>query len=198
MKIGIDMDDVLTDFQKRFVALLHDMYGRPPLGTAPVDWDWSNCEVSKEEMSAAWTKAATVPSLWFLLDPLPSLDEETRGLLRELDVYHDVFFITNRFVTPGLSPLHQTKLWLNNNVGITAPNVLIAKDKGPVATVLELDAFIDDRPKNCADVLAARPKAHVFLADASHNKQFSDPAIPRVKDLKTFLNLILSGVYDNE
>jgi hypothetical protein len=195
MKIGIDVDDVCTNFQKRFVALLHEMYGRPPLSTAPSDWEWSNCQVTKEEMGAAWAKAATVFNLWQDLEPLPAFDNETRDYLLEVVRKHDVYFVTNRFPTPGASPMKQTKAWFWFCAGINSPNVMIAKDKGPMASVLELDAFIDDRPKNCLDVLAARPKAHVFLADSSHNKTFNDPNIPRVKDLKTFLKVILSEVF---
>lgn len=190
------MDDVCANFQKRFVALLHEMYGRPPLDTEPVDWDWSNCEVTKEEMAAAWKQAAVTPNLWATLDPLPSFDAETRGLLLDAHYAHDVWFITDRFQTPGLSsPLKQTKYWFGKHTLIQTPNVLIAKGKGPATSVLQLDAFIDDRPKNCEDVKSARPETKVFLCDSSHNKTYNDmhagARIPRVKDLKEFLKLVL-------
>jgi 5'(3')-deoxyribonucleotidase len=142
-------------------------------------------------MVAAWKKAATVPSLWANLEPLDSFDEETKQLLRSVITNNDVFFVTNRFDTPGRSPMKQTKAWFYIHAHVLSPNVLIAKDKGPMATVLQLDAFIDDRPKNCTDVLEARPNAQVYLADSSHNQNFSDPRIPRVKDLKEFLKIIL-------
>ena len=193
MKVGIDVDDVCSNFQKRFVALLHEMYGRPLLDTAPIDWNWSNCQLSDTEMVSAWKTAATVYGLWQDLEPLPSFDEEATELLQGAVMRHDVFFVTNRFNTKGVSPLKQTKLWLQRYAQIVDPNVLIAKDKGPMASVLELDAFIDDRPKNCTDVLAARPNARVYLCDSSHNKPFNDPRIPRVKDLKEFLKLILEA-----
>jgi 5'(3')-deoxyribonucleotidase len=193
VKIGIDVDDVCANFQKRFVALLNQMYGRTSLDTQPVDWDWSNCNVTPEEMSAAWKAAASIKNLWSSLETLPSFDEETKQLLRDVIQLHDVFFVTNRFPTPGASPMKQTKYWFYVNAFIQSPNVLIAKDKGPMASVLELDAFIDDRPKNCTDVLAARPTAKVYLCDSSHNQQFSDPRIPRVKDLNEFLKLILEA-----
>jgi hypothetical protein len=175
------------------------MYGRPSLDTAPVDWDWSNCQVSKEEMAAAWVKAADTNNLWAKLEPLPSFDYDTIMLLRELIYRHDVFFVTNRFETPGASPMKQTKHWFYVNAQIHSPNVLIAKDKGPMAAVLQLDAFIDDKPQNCLDVLGARPTARVYLADSSHNKTFvsdwnearQQPFIPRVADLKEFLKIIL-------
>jgi 5'(3')-deoxyribonucleotidase len=192
-KIGIDCDNVCCDFQKRFVALLNEMYGRPTLDTAPIDWNWSNCEVSKEEMVAAWKRCAGIRNLWSNIAPLESFDNETVYLLGTLVTRHDVYFVTNRFDTPGASPMKQTKHWFYHYAGIESPNVLIAKDKGPMAVVLQLDYFIDDRPKNCIDVQEACPNAKVYLADSSHNKTFNDPRFPRVKDLKEFLKLVLEA-----
>jgi 5'(3')-deoxyribonucleotidase len=193
MKIGIDMDDVCADFQTSYVTLLNKLYGKPPLGTAPIDWEGSNLQLTPEETTQSWIEVAKVKNFWSSLKPLPSFDLETMLLLTKLVALHDVFFVTNRFDTPGASPLKQTKYWLYLHASIQAPNVLIAKDKGPMASVLQLDVFIDDRPKNLIDVLAARPNAKIYLADSSHNQNFNDPRFPRVKDLKEFLKLILEA-----
>ena len=201
MRIGIDCDDICCDFQSSYMELLNKLYGRPPIGTAPIDWEGSNLMLSAEETKQSWLEVAKIPNFWAKLKPLPSFDYETIMLLRELIYRHDVFFVTNRFETPGSSPMKQTKYWFYVNAQIHSPNVLIAKDKGPMAAVLQLDAFIDDRPKNCLDVLGARPSARVFLADSSHNKTFvsdwneakQQPFIPRVKDLKEFLKIILEA-----
>lgn len=193
MRIGIDCDDVCCDFQSSYVALLNRIFGKPPLGTAPIDWEGSNLQLNAEETARSWAEVAKVKNFWSTLAPLPSFDTETIRLLQTALTLHDVFFVTNRFETPGASPLKQTKYWLYINAYIQAPNVLIAKDKGPMASVLQLDAFIDDRPKNCIDVLAARPACKIYLADSSHNQAFNDPRFPRVKDLKEFLKLILEA-----
>lgn len=193
MKIGIDCDDVCCDFQTSYVTLLNKVFGKPPLGTAPIDWAGSNLQLTDEETAQSWKEVAKVTNFWSHLKPLPSFDAETIRLLSTLISWHDVYFVTNRFETPGTSPMKQTKYWLYVNAFIQAPNVLIAKDKGPMASVLQLDAFIDDRPKNCIDVLEARPTARVYLADSSHNQTFSDLRIPRVKDLKEFLKLFVEA-----
>lgn len=193
MRIGIDMDDVCSNFQKKEVEIMHEMFGRPPLGTMPIDWESSNLQVSAEEYKQFWSKAAHTKNLWSSLEPLPSFNAETIRLLNIALQEHDVFFVTNRFETSGASPLKQTKYWLYVNAFIQAPNVLIARYKGPVASVLQLDAFIDDRPKNLIDVLAARPTCKVYLADSSHNQTFNDPRFPRVANLKEFLKLILEA-----
>ena len=195
MRIGIDMDDVCANFQKKEVEVMHGMFGRPPIGTMPIDWAGSNLQVSKEEYDQFWAKSATMENFWLNIDPLPSFDEETITLLLSVVMRHDVYFVTNRYETPGMSAMKQTKAWFYHHASMASPNVVLAKEKGPMATVLQLDAFIDDRPKNCLDVLAARPNAHVFLADSSHNQSFKDERIPRVKDLKTFLKIILLEVF---
>ena len=195
MRIGIDMDDVCANFQKKEVEVMHGMFGRPPIGTMPIDWAGSNLQVSKEEYDQFWAKSATMENFWLNIDPLPSFDDETVSLLLSVVLEHDVYFVTNRYETPGMSAMKQTKAWLYYHASMDSPNVVLAKEKGPMATVLQLDAFIDDRPKNCLDVLAARPNAHVFLADSSHNQPFKDERIPRVKDLKTFLKIMLEEVF---
>jgi 5'(3')-deoxyribonucleotidase len=193
MKIGIDLDDVCSDFQSSYVKLLNKMFGKPPIGTALVDWEGSNLQLNAEETKQSWEEVAKVPDFWAMLNPLVSFDKETIELLNTAHYRHDVFFITNRFATPGDSPLKQTKYWLRANADISAPNVIIAKDKGPVATMLELNAFADDRPKNVVDVQMARPSAKVYLVDSSHNQPFTSTIIPRVKNLKEFLKLILEA-----
>jgi 5'(3')-deoxyribonucleotidase len=191
MNIGIDMDDVLCNFQKKEVEIMHGMYGRPPLDTMPVDWEGSNLQVSAEEYKAFWTEAAKTYNLWLALEPLPAFNYTAMKLLQYLDTKHDLFFVTNRFKTPGLSPSKQTKAWLRIEADLNSPTVVLAKEKGPMASVLELDAFIDDRPKNVLDVLAARPCCKVYLCDSSHNKAFNDPRIPRVASFNAFAKLIL-------
>jgi len=199
MVIGIDCDDVCCNFQKRFVAVLNELYGRPALDTHPIDWNWSNCQASVEEMKAAWKYSEGIPYFWANLEPLPEFDTETIELLRRAVLRHDVYFITNRYATPGSSPMKQTKYWFSMNAGIDAPNVIIAKEKGPVATMLQLDVFIDDRPKNCTDVKQARPQCKVYLANSSHNQPYnarwceSNGVEGRVADLKEFLKLILEA-----
>ena len=184
MRIGIDVDGVLADTLHAILSQLNS------------SWDitkgWYG-GLSAEDYDAVWEKAKGIENFWAGMGSL--LDTETISVLRAVILTHDVWFITNRFETLGASPLKQTKFWLYAEAEVQSPNVVIAKDKGPVAAVLNLDAFVDDNPINCTDVLAARPNAHVFLADAAHNQTFKDERIPRVKDLKEFLKLILSEVF---
>lgn len=193
MKIGIDVDGVIADFHREWVNILERLFGPARHRTPPVHFEDDTTGYSLPQVYEARDLFLNTYNAWSDLNPLPSFDEYTKELLSETIRRHDVFFVTNRFDTPGASPMKQTKYWFYVNALIQSPNVMIAKDKGPMASVLQLDAFIDDRPKNVLDVLEARPTAKVYLADSSHNQTFNDPRIPRVKDLKEFLKLILEA-----
>ena len=47
--------------------------------------------------------------------------------------------------------------------------MLIATDKAPIINALRLDAFIDDRPENCVDVVA-HTSARVMMPDRPWNQ----------------------------
>ena len=192
-KIGIDVDGVVSDFGALWISTLKEKYGPPLQRTPPVTFEDTSSGYSLQEVHDARDVVLSIPNAWSTLKPLSSFSAEVRYLLLEAHSRHDVWFITTRFDTPGVSPLKQTKHWLCRETLMQAPNVIIAKEKGIVATMLQLDAFIDDTPKNCISVKEARPTAQVFLADLWHNKSFSDPRIPRVADLKEFLKLMLEA-----
>src|ERR1700722_5046616 len=181
MNIGIDVDDVLTD------ALSGVMEVNPK-------WDGTRWDggLTEEEVIAHWAKVGEVGNFWGNLKPLPTFDLETEELLYQAHFYHDLYFITNRFVTPGSSPLKQTKYWLMTHTCIKAANVIIAKNKGPVAKLLQLDYFFDDRPQNCQDVFnASDGKTKVYLCNAKHNQD--SKYILRLDSLKEFLKLVLEA-----
>lgn len=137
MKIGIDMDDVCDNFQKRFVEVLHSLHGKPELGTSPVDWQFSNSGLTEKQIEEGWAETRRIHNFWSHIEPLPSFDSKTRGLLCSANTRHDVYFITNRYETAGSSPLKQTKYWLYLHAYIQAPNVVISKDnKGSIANLL--------------------------------------------------------------
>lgn len=187
LRIGIDLDDVAVDFMTEFTRICNEMFGKPEIGARAADWEWSNFGLTQEQIGLAWEKIKQTYDFWTDLPVEVQLDREK---LAELDRNHDLFFITARVQTLGPSVQWQACWWLQNKIGIYFPTVLVSSDKGPLAAALKLDFFIDDRPKNCVEVKRARPECRVFVKDSSHNQDFVDPTIPRVKDLNAFISIV--------
>jgi 5'(3')-deoxyribonucleotidase len=189
MIIGIDLDDVLADFISEFTQLANAYYGRPAVGTEPVDWEWSNFGLSKEEQAFIWKEIQAIPGFWEKLKIKKGVDPR---LVYRMDRNHTVYFPTARVDTAGDSAAKQSAYWLRKNFGIEFPAVFVAYDKGPMATSLKYDYFIDDRPKNCIDIQKALPKCKVYLKDSSHNRTFDAAAngFTRVKDFNEFANIL--------
>ena len=181
MKIGIDVDGVLADTLHSILTQLN------PTWDIAKGWKGG---LSDKDYDAVWEKAKTIQNFWAHLQTEVNVDNQTCALLKHVLCLHDVWFITNRFETKGTSPMKQTKYWLHSYIGVESPNVIVAKDKGPVATILGLDYFIDDNLQNCIDVQTARPTAKVFLCSMPHNADM-ETSTPRMKDLKEFLKFIL-------
>jgi 5'(3')-deoxyribonucleotidase len=180
MRIGIDVDGVLSD---TLVAIQRKFPG----------WDTSKGwygGFTKEQFDAVWEDAKNELNFWYTIPAVSGIDYEA---FRELNRQHDLYFITDRFNTAGESAIKQTTDWVNEYLGIhRAAGVIIAKDKGPAAAVLQLDAFIDDKPKNCLDVLYSVPGCETYLCTLPHNRSWTG-TVPRVANFNEFAQIMLKG-----
>lgn len=179
-RIGIDVDEVISDFISEFVRLSHEMYGTS-LSVKPSDWLWSNFGLSAEQISVIWDRIQGTHNFWLNLKKLPTVDAYDVALLDQ----HTLFFITSRAPSVGLPVEKQTAVWLQR-VGFSYPTVIVSANKGELAEALQLDAFLDDRPENCLAVRGMAPRCKVFLQDASHNRTFESLGIKRVQNLSEF------------
>lgn len=184
--IGIDLDDVLADFMTAYTKLANEIHGRPSVDTQPVDWEWTNYGLTKDEQQVVWDRIAATPNFWASLAVEPGATWEMMERLKK----HSLSFITARVQCNGDTVQHQSCQWLLNNFGLPFPQVHVAYDKGALAAALKLDYFVDDRPKNVLEIKNAVPTCNVFLKDASHNQKFNDPRIERVKDFDTFVRFV--------
>lgn len=190
--VGCDLDDVLADFMTKFIDMASERFGIPANKILrPIDWAWSNMGWSKEQESALWQQLHDTPDFWTLLDVMPGVDPE---LVRRLSENTTLYFPTARAQAIGtLSTRDQCARWLLNKFGIPFPTVIVSTEKGPLAAALKYDYFIDDRPKNCVEVKAARPQCKVFMSDASHNQDVTLEGIPRVSGFNEFAEIVLKG-----
>jgi uncharacterized HAD superfamily protein len=212
VKIGIDIDGVLSNFNRGFIDLIEKETGKtlPALDdTYPDEWNYHKRWVTPEQDKKIWAEIRT-SMFWFELEPYAQTPI-TLVRLRELRAQgHEIYFITTR---PGELAKLDTEQWLKK-WGMSNPTVLIAgneKAKGQLAAGLGLDAFIDDKPENCEQVVAATRILHgedaqggflinhveypcqVFLVDQPYNREFGSPHIVRIGSALEALNLLMES-----
>lgn len=182
MRIGIDVDGVLSD---TLVAIHRKFKG----------WDttkgWYG-GFTKEQFDAVWADAKNTPYFWL---NIPVAQGVSPRSMMDLNDAHDLYFITDRFDTVGGSAVRQTLNWIRYQLlaGDSPAGVIVAKNKGPVAAVLNLDVFIDDKPENCLAVAEAAPTCKVYLCDLPHNLTYAGQPLARVSNFNEFAKLILEA-----
>lgn len=202
MKIGIDMDGVLADFNTAFIALIKDTTGvelPPPSDSYPSVWNYHREPggITEEQDKALWTHIMYSP-FWLTLRPLKGAEVALDELNRRAGRGDEVYFITTR---PGRDAKALTEGWLQW-YGMENPTVLISGDKGSVAKGLGLNVFIDDKPENCNEVLDETTvwepigglqdccliyhpnyRTRVFVMDAPYNRQLDRDGITRISSV---------------
>lgn len=177
MRIGIDIDGVLADFNKAFVARVRLATGKdlfpkewlPHVTPEPPTWYYDkHYGYTKEESDVVWDSIRGDKLFWRDLDPLPGM-KELCEVWPGIDAKHDVYFITAR---PGVQTKKQTEAWLRNQ-GIQGATVIISEQKGTVCQGLEIDTYIDDRPENyhAVEWYARRTRPYLFRASYNTNEQ---------------------------
>ena len=163
LRVGIDMDGTIAD-----LASLYHEYEEKLFGSRSDDAENDRVEepeplTDDEKVKAAkeagarrdaiWRALRNTENLWTTLNPLEP------GAVRLLyETMHsrgwEVFFITQRPKSAGMSVQQQTQQWLVAQ-GFLTPSVLtLTGSRGKAAHALDLDFLIDDLPKNCVDVIS--------------------------------------------
>jgi hypothetical protein len=115
--------------------------------------------LSARQQRELWNAVRARVNFW------ETLDEIEPGALARLarlvsDRRWEVIFLTSRPETAGDSAQMQSHRWLAAH-GFPAPSVFVVYgSRGKIASALQLDVLVDDRPENCLDVAidsTARP-----------------------------------------
>jgi 5'(3')-deoxyribonucleotidase len=189
--VGCDLDDVLADFIKGFMLVAQDKYGVNP-DLRPTSWEWDDCDMSADKVDGTWnTIIHDLPNWWETLDIEDGVDTV---LLHSVFNRTKMFFPTARANNVGRPVEIQSVRWLFDKFALMYPTVIVSGEKGPLATALKYDYFIDDRPKNCIDIKKACPNAKVFMKTATHNTTFdlSSSGIPRIANFNEFAKVVLA------
>lgn len=179
MKIAFDIDGVIANYVRGFMALIIALSGRDLFlesdWTDPPCWDWYKLRgYTKDEVSAAQTAILESPDFWFNLEPMTHDVAQLAIAFEELDDHHEVYFITHR---SGQHARRQTEDWLVHALGLwEVPTVLLVgyRMKGVAAKALGLDLYIDDNYDNCLDCVEQSPLTRTYLLDRAYNRVFEE------------------------
>ena len=180
MRIGIDVDGVLADFNEAYIRLTTQLTGRDLFPSRPFDittWNYpESYGYTAEEVSRVWAAIKADPFFWQGLAPYDTAEDAMRAIHLRWRANDDIYFITSR---PGIDAKKQTENWLRMYWPLyTVPplTVLISSEKGLCAQALNLDVYIDDRVENVTDVhfrTEASTRAH--LLDQPWNRHLDWP-----------------------
>lgn len=193
MKIGIDLDGCLADFNTSFIRKVVIVTGRNlfPEGYAPTEWNYpETLGYTRDEVSKVWNVIKSNRNFWARLDcyhgekVVQALD-----LLNTRQAYGDeVYFITSRV---GYKAKEQSEAWLRYH-GMAHPTVLISSEKGLCALALKLDAYIDDNVDNVMAMRVQAPNCKGFLCSRPWTVGMNVPGVTRMPSVWAMLQAVLS------
>lgn len=173
LRVAIDLDGTVADLslamhdiaRKKFRKLQEPEADDPPPdpdGALPMERPTlGDLGLTPPEIDRLWSHVLKIRNFW---TTLPEMQDGLVARIQQLadERRWDVLFITTRPTAAGHTTQVQSQDWLVAK-GFRHPSVYVVKgSRGLVATALDLDAVIDDRPENCLDV-ATQSSARALL-----------------------------------
>jgi hypothetical protein len=174
MRIAFDLDGVLADLHTPFVGTALRLF--PELDAAairtadvgaspPAEPDAEtpaadptavpslvSRPISRRQAEVIWRDITGRENFWEGLNEIESGAVARLAALVEARRW-EVVFVTSRPSADGRTVQRQTQRWLSR-LGFPMPSVFVMHgSRGRLASALDLDVVVDDRPENCLDVV---------------------------------------------
>lgn len=176
MRIGIDIDDTITNTWNYFIPIFSEKFNIPmnKIKQLPPYYGSIKEIVSLEEYFSLMRKHED------LMQEMP-LKPDVKEILTKLkEEGNTIIFITARGNKGYSDPYLITKKYLDDN-SIPYDKIIInAYEKGTVCKKEKIDLFIDDNLKNCIDV--SNQGIEVIMMEAEYN--INDIQFTRMKNWK--------------
>jgi len=107
--------------------------------------------LSPRQQRQLWDAVKSIPNFW------ETLDETEPGIVARIAETArarrwEVIFLTSRPSSAGDIVQAQSQRWLRR-LGFDLPSLfVVSTSRGRIASALELDVVVDDRPENCLDI----------------------------------------------
>jgi len=174
LRVAIDLDGTVADLSRAMHVVAKKKFRKlqePDANPSPEEAD-GTLPMERPRLRDLGLGAADLDRLWRHVlkqrNFWTTLDEMTDGIVARIQQLADerrweVLFITTRPLAAGATTQVQSQEWLASK-GFRHPSVYVVKgSRGRVATALDLDAVIDDRPENCLDVATESPARAILV-----------------------------------
>lgn len=178
MRIGVDIDGVLTD-EHRFII----DYGTKFLNDEGIEYTLHDdiydnrkiFEINKSQYDAFWRKYLVYYSENILIRPFAS--EVIKKLKQE---NNEVYIITSRSFTTYENEYRQkmqniVKNWLEKN-NVVYDEIIFSTNKADICKKMNIDVMVEDKPENILSISKIIP---VICYDHPYNKGLFDENIIR-------------------
>ena len=154
LRIGCDLDGTLADLDAVLVREAERLFGPRA--------DQLSAFQSRRQRRAVWSHIAATKNFW------TTLEEVEAGSVARLAAAAaaggwEIIFLTQRPETAGDTAQRQSQGWLEAH-GFDRPSVFVVSgSRGKIAAALDLQAVVDDRPRNCVDVISDSSAASLLV-----------------------------------
>jgi uncharacterized HAD superfamily protein len=197
MRFGIDLDGCLCDFNGEVIKMANRLFNKNlPSSYVTSVWNYSDI-LTKEEWKAVWDALMDMENFWLQIGELPGLRQLHAFLAQNHDA--QVYFITSRAQSKGLSTLAQTTEWLERR-GLwprfdfdrsrVRSRVIVteASEKWKYLNALDIQWYLDDYAPTIQGLQSYIETMHAFLLDTPYNI-YAD-SLPRVYSVAEYLRKI--------
>ena len=202
INIGVDLDGVCANFAKKFSEFANEMYGKRCYiiedPSTIKHWNWHKWyQIQKAEEGEVWEKIVNTPDFWTSLEVLNLSQWEyfldKIGNANNINVY----FITDRAETVGISATKQSALWLLKHKW-KYPYVIKTAEKAKFVEMLNIEYFIDDKAENLISIKEHNPNCKMYAQDALYNVDALNASkidYKRVSGLRLMADEVLEETY---
>lgn len=182
MRIGIDIDDTMTNLTEYLIAFgeLNGGNLKHPIIETSLRtlFEWDN-----EEKLNLWKE--NIETITYNINPRPLL-KETLIEIKKQGI--EIYIISVRGKKYYEDAYLSTTKWLEKNNLVYDKLILTSNNKGDVCFENNIDAFIDDRPLICDEVSSKGIKTFIF--DNVFNKDYFNENVTRIYSFPGFFNEI--------
>jgi uncharacterized HAD superfamily protein len=174
MKIGFDLDGVLYPWQEVVYANISQFTKRP---IADYSTFW-NTQI-REFGDCFWNSIMEYSPFYTQREP----EEGVPQILNNLSLNNEIYYITSRPKCVKTA----TILWLEKYNFPHLYNLHFSKEKHTIVRLEDIDVFVDDRHEYMDKL---KNICRAFLMDAVYNREYADPRITRIYNIKDLLSYI--------